>query len=272
MKFIHWFTYFYNLLKDIVKDWSRVKTKNQKSESQIECLTKTYNTPTPACNGSRPPWSFYDPRGKNQTETDITKPSLTAPSSDLTAGTLACLDDVVLSCLYFELNSKPIGRKSKEKMSVIDLITRVDAICKKYDKYDVDKQKELNVYGDDAFARLYGVVQADLDAALQVTLSSLILTLTTVFFFCSFFGFNFTTLKNRIFFRNRRRQQQRKIVRRQLRWTRRYEEQKLGCLKKWLNYKDLLLKRYFLKKIIIFFHSVNCDRLILYNCILTLFR
>ncbi|GAY51475.1 Syntaxin-71 [Citrus sinensis] len=52
-------------------------------------------------------------------------------------------------------------------MSVIDLITRVDAICKKYDKYDVDKQKELNVYGDDAFARLYGVVQADLDAALQ---------------------------------------------------------------------------------------------------------
>lgn len=68
-------------------------------------------------------------------------------------------------------------------MSVIDLITRVDAICKKYDKYDVDKQKELNVYGDDAFARLYGVVQADLDAALQVTLSSLILTLTTIFFF-----------------------------------------------------------------------------------------
>lgn len=50
---------------------------------------------------------------------------------------------------------------------MIDLITRVDAICKKYDKYDVDKQKELNVYGDDAFARLYGVVQADLDAALQ---------------------------------------------------------------------------------------------------------
>ncbi|KAL5863453.1 hypothetical protein ACOSQ3_000967 [Xanthoceras sorbifolium] len=52
-------------------------------------------------------------------------------------------------------------------MSVIDLITRVDAICKKYDKYDVDKQKELNVSGDDAFARLYGVVEADLDAALE---------------------------------------------------------------------------------------------------------
>ncbi|KAJ0054472.1 hypothetical protein Pint_00463 [Pistacia integerrima] len=52
-------------------------------------------------------------------------------------------------------------------MTVIDLITRVDAICKKYEKYDVDKQKNNNVAGDDAFARLYGAVEADLDAALQ---------------------------------------------------------------------------------------------------------
>ncbi|XP_044501366.1 syntaxin-71-like [Mangifera indica] len=52
-------------------------------------------------------------------------------------------------------------------MTVIDLITRVDAICKKYEKYDVDKQKDNNVAGDDAFARLYGVVEADLDSALQ---------------------------------------------------------------------------------------------------------
>ncbi|KAL6128676.1 hypothetical protein ACLB2K_072031 [Fragaria x ananassa] len=53
-------------------------------------------------------------------------------------------------------------------MSVIDLITRVDTICKKYDKYDIDKQKELNnISGDDAFARLYSVVEADLEAALQ---------------------------------------------------------------------------------------------------------
>ncbi|KAI7983066.1 Syntaxin-71 [Camellia lanceoleosa] len=37
-------------------------------------------------------------------------------------------------------------------MSVIDLITRVEAICKKYEKYDIDKQKEVNVSGDDAFA------------------------------------------------------------------------------------------------------------------------
>lgn len=55
-------------------------------------------------------------------------------------------------------------------MSVIDLITRVDAICKKYDKYDVDKQKELNVAGDDAFARLYGVFEAEVEAAIQVCL------------------------------------------------------------------------------------------------------
>ncbi|KAL6987553.1 Syntaxin-71 [Sarracenia purpurea var. burkii] len=52
-------------------------------------------------------------------------------------------------------------------MSVIDILTRVDSICKKYDKYDVDKQKDLNVSGDDAFARLYAAVDADIDAALQ---------------------------------------------------------------------------------------------------------
>ncbi|XP_023893531.1 syntaxin-71 [Quercus suber] len=52
-------------------------------------------------------------------------------------------------------------------MSVIDILTRVDAICKKYDKYDVEKQKDLNVAGDDAFARLYAAVEADLESALQ---------------------------------------------------------------------------------------------------------
>ncbi|KAJ4837172.1 Syntaxin-71 [Turnera subulata] len=49
-------------------------------------------------------------------------------------------------------------------MSVIDLITRVDAICKKYDKYDVDKQRDQNVFGDDAFARLYGTFESEVDA------------------------------------------------------------------------------------------------------------
>ncbi|CAK9165230.1 unnamed protein product [Ilex paraguariensis] len=52
-------------------------------------------------------------------------------------------------------------------MSVIDILTRVDSICKKYDKYDVDKQKDQNVSGDDAFARLYSAVEDEIDAALQ---------------------------------------------------------------------------------------------------------
>ncbi|XP_061345756.1 syntaxin-71-like [Gastrolobium bilobum] len=52
-------------------------------------------------------------------------------------------------------------------MSVIDILTRVDSICKKYDKYDVEKQKDSNLSGDDAFARLYAVVDADIEAALQ---------------------------------------------------------------------------------------------------------
>jgi len=36
-------------------------------------------------------------------------------------------------------------------MSVIDILTTVDSICKKYDKYDF---KNSNVSGDDAFARI----------------------------------------------------------------------------------------------------------------------
>jgi hypothetical protein len=58
-------------------------------------------------------------------------------------------------------------------MSVIDILTRVDAICNKYNKYDVEKQKDLNVSGDDAFARLYAAVDADIEAALQVSSISL---------------------------------------------------------------------------------------------------
>ncbi|XP_027072246.1 syntaxin-71-like [Coffea eugenioides] len=52
-------------------------------------------------------------------------------------------------------------------MSVIEILTRVDAICKKYDKYDIDKQKDANIAGDDAFARLYSAIQSDIEAALQ---------------------------------------------------------------------------------------------------------
>ncbi|XP_057440623.1 syntaxin-71-like [Lotus japonicus] len=52
-------------------------------------------------------------------------------------------------------------------MSVIDILTRVDSIVNKYDKYDIDKQKDSNVSGDDPFAKLYAAVDADIDAALQ---------------------------------------------------------------------------------------------------------
>lgn len=70
----------------------------------------------------------------------------------------------------FQKNREGKSLKKKiKKMSVIDILTRVDAICKRYDKYDVEKQKDLNVSGDDAFARLYAVVDADIEAALQVT-------------------------------------------------------------------------------------------------------
>ncbi|CAI0472372.1 unnamed protein product [Linum tenue] len=53
-------------------------------------------------------------------------------------------------------------------MSVIDILTRVDAICNKYDKYDVEKQKNLNVSGDDAFARGYAAIDAEIEAALEI--------------------------------------------------------------------------------------------------------
>ncbi|KAA8550420.1 hypothetical protein F0562_002104 [Nyssa sinensis] len=52
-------------------------------------------------------------------------------------------------------------------MSVIDVLFRVDSICKKYEKYDFDKQRELNASADDAFSRLYAAVESDIDAALH---------------------------------------------------------------------------------------------------------
>ncbi|RYQ98031.1 hypothetical protein Ahy_B08g094105 [Arachis hypogaea] len=52
-------------------------------------------------------------------------------------------------------------------MTVVDILFRVDSICSKYDKYDLDKQRELNAYGDDAFARLYATVDSTIEAALK---------------------------------------------------------------------------------------------------------
>ncbi|KAM5584068.1 syntaxin-71-like [Rosa sericea] len=51
-------------------------------------------------------------------------------------------------------------------MSVIDILSRVDSICRKYDKYDIEKQRELSAFGDDAFARLYAHVEDEIQALL----------------------------------------------------------------------------------------------------------
>ncbi|RHN48451.1 putative target SNARE coiled-coil domain-containing protein [Medicago truncatula] len=52
-------------------------------------------------------------------------------------------------------------------MSVIEILTRVDTICKKYDRYDVVKHNDANVSADDAFAKLYAIFDANIEAALQ---------------------------------------------------------------------------------------------------------
>lgn len=49
-------------------------------------------------------------------------------------------------------------------MSLVELITRVDAICNKYDKYDVDKHRNVDVSGEDAFGRFYSEFQSNIDA------------------------------------------------------------------------------------------------------------
>ncbi|KAK9185982.1 hypothetical protein WN943_026341 [Citrus x changshan-huyou] len=51
-------------------------------------------------------------------------------------------------------------------MTVIDILFRLDDICKKYDKYDIEKQRDLNAHGDDAFARFYATVESEIDKAL----------------------------------------------------------------------------------------------------------
>ncbi|OIW21085.1 hypothetical protein TanjilG_28534 [Lupinus angustifolius] len=52
-------------------------------------------------------------------------------------------------------------------MSVIDILTRVDSICNKYDKYDVEKLNDAKISGDDAFSRLYATVDDDIAALIQ---------------------------------------------------------------------------------------------------------
>ncbi|XP_062199599.1 syntaxin-71-like [Phragmites australis] len=51
-------------------------------------------------------------------------------------------------------------------MSMTDVLTRVDAICKKYDRYDADKHRSDGAAGD-PFSRLYAAVDAEIDAAIE---------------------------------------------------------------------------------------------------------
>lgn len=66
-------------------------------------------------------------------------------------------------------------------MSVIDILTRVDVLCKKYEKYDLDKQREADsLSGQDQFVKLFTVIEADIEATLQV-LSPFLLVAACVF-------------------------------------------------------------------------------------------
>ncbi|KAJ7536066.1 hypothetical protein O6H91_12G055400 [Diphasiastrum complanatum] len=52
-------------------------------------------------------------------------------------------------------------------MSVIDILTRVDALCQKYERYDLEKQRDQSSSTGDAFFKLYTVVERDIEAALE---------------------------------------------------------------------------------------------------------
>lgn len=51
-------------------------------------------------------------------------------------------------------------------MSLVDILFRVDSICLKYDKYDVEKQRSGSL--NDAFGRLYSSFESQIDAIVRV--------------------------------------------------------------------------------------------------------
>ncbi|XP_047332684.1 syntaxin-71-like [Impatiens glandulifera] len=57
-------------------------------------------------------------------------------------------------------------------MTVIDIRFRIDSICKKYEKYDVDKQRELNASSDDPFTRLFTFVESESETTLNKSKSA----------------------------------------------------------------------------------------------------
>ncbi|OMO97979.1 hypothetical protein CCACVL1_04387, partial [Corchorus capsularis] len=62
--------------------------------------------------------------------------------------------------------SNPFGYFSETKILKNDILFRVDEICKKYENYEVEKQRALAAFADDAFAALFTGVEDDIDKAL----------------------------------------------------------------------------------------------------------
>ncbi|KAJ7551139.1 hypothetical protein O6H91_06G000400 [Diphasiastrum complanatum] len=52
-------------------------------------------------------------------------------------------------------------------MTVISILTRLDTLCKKYEKYDLEKQGGAQDSSNDAFLKLYKLMESDIEAALQ---------------------------------------------------------------------------------------------------------
>lgn len=50
-------------------------------------------------------------------------------------------------------------------MSLVDILFRVDSICLKYEKYDIEKQRSGSL--DDAFGRLYASFESQIDATVR---------------------------------------------------------------------------------------------------------
>lgn len=57
-------------------------------------------------------------------------------------------------------------------MSTIDLLTRVNGLIKKYEKYDAEKQKGTEIASHDHFLKLYATLEEDLGDALKVSIIS----------------------------------------------------------------------------------------------------
>ncbi|KAG2410105.1 putative GPI-anchored protein [Vigna angularis] len=64
-----------------------------------------------------------------------------------------------------------VGSPCRRLKEYTDNQLLVDSICNKYDKYDVEKHCDSNVFGDDAFVRLYAFFDADIEALLQAHLN-----------------------------------------------------------------------------------------------------